>query len=144
MAVTDIRFTTGSGMTSDPTEFVGYNVYRDGEKLNDEPLTETQYQIPAQQLVTGEYSVKAVYNNAESAATEPVMIQVSGLNGAAVAGKLLTVEGTTLVISGTGAYTVADVAGRTLAAGEGAARVAVVPGTYVVAVDGEVFKVAVK
>ncbi len=143
LAVTDFHFTTGSGMTSDPTEFVGYNLYLDGTKVNDEPLTETSYEVPSE--TAGDYVVKAAYNNAESAPTEAVTVNTTGVDAAgAPAGNLLTVEGTTLVISGTGAYTVADVAGRTIAAGQGAARVAVVAGTYVVAVDGEVFKVAVK
>lgn len=143
LAVTDFHFTTGSGMTSDPTEFVGYNVYLDGSKVNEEPLTDTKYEVPAE--TSGDYVVKAAYNNAESAPTEAVSVNTTGVEAAgALAGKLLNVEGTTLVISGTGAYTVADIAGRTVAAGNGAARVEVAAGTYVVAVDGEVFKVAVK
>lgn len=143
IALTDICFATGSGMTSEPTVLEGYNVYCDGVKVTEQPVTETQYEVPADKA--GDYFVKAAYNNAESAPTSVVTVNTTGVDAVSAAtGKLLAVEGTTLVISGTGAYTVADVAGRTVAAGDGAARVAVVAGTYVVVVDGEVFKVAVK
>ena len=144
LCVTDFNFVTGYGLTSDPTEFLGYNVYCDDEKVNDEVITTTSFTLP-EVVKKGNYTVKAVYNNAESQATDPVYLQgTSGVAGVNGEGALLTVEGTTLVISGNGAYAVVDLAGRTVAAGNGAARVAAAAGTYVVTVDGTVFKVVVK
>ncbi len=143
LCVTDFNFTTGYGLTSEETKFLGYNVYFGDEKVNPELITETTYTLP-EDASNGVYAVKAAYNNAESAPTEGVFVQVSGLDSVNAEGKLLSVEGTTLVISGTGAYAVVDLAGRTVAAGQGAARVAAAPGTYVVTVDGTVFKVVLK
>ncbi len=144
LCVTDFHFVTGFGLTSDPTEFLGYNVYCSDEKVNDEVLTTTSFKLP-EVVKQGDYTVKAVYNNAESQATDPVHLEgTSGVAGVNAEGTLLKVEGTTLLISGNGAYAVVDLAGRTVAAGNGAARVAAAAGTYVVTVDGTVFKVVLK
>lgn len=145
LCLTDFHFITGSGLTSPATEHLGYNVYCDGKLVNDEVITDTEFTLPAN-ATDGLYTVKAVYNNAESAASEgqDIILGQTGIGSVDAAGALLKVEGTTLVISGTGAYTVVDLAGRTVAAGTGATRVAVAPGTYVVVVDGQTFKVAAK
>lgn len=144
LCVTDFQFVTGYGLTSDPTEFLGYNVYCNAEKVNDEVLTTTSFKLP-EVVKQGDYTVKAVYNNAESQATDPVHLEgTSGVADVNAEGTLLKVEGTTLLISGNGAYAVVDLAGRTVAAGNGAARVAAAAGTYVVTVDGTVFKVVLK
>ena len=144
LCMTDFNFVTGYGLTSDPTEFLGYNVYCENEKVNDEIVSETTFTLP-ENAPKGSYTVKAVYNNAESFATTPVDYQgSSSVTGVGEGISPLSVEGTTLVISGDGAYAVVDLAGRTVAAGDGAARVVAAPGTYVVTVDGNVFKVVLK
>ena len=112
--------------------------------MNDEIVSETTFTLP-ENAPKGSYTVKAVYNNAESFATTPVDYQgSSSVTGVGEGISPLSVEGTTLVISGDGAYAVVDLAGRTVAAGDGAARVVAAPGTYVVTVDGNVFKVVLK
>lgn len=144
LCLTDFRFTTGYGLISEATVFQGYNIYCNAEKINPELVTETTYTL-SDDAPKGSYTVKAVYNNAESFATTPVDYQgSSSVTGVGEGISPLSVEGTTLVISGDGAYAVVDLAGRTVAAGDGAARVVAAPGTYVVTVDGNVFKVVLK
>lgn len=61
-------------------KFLGYNVYRDGQLLNEKPLSTTTYVDAMTQ--GGEYYVVAVYDVGESDASNRVTIQVqSGIAG---------------------------------------------------------------
>jgi hypothetical protein len=57
---------------------LGYNVFRDGEKINEELVTETEYYDDAE---IGEYSyqVSAVYEHCESNLTDPINIIVTSI-----------------------------------------------------------------
>jgi hypothetical protein len=61
-------------------ELLGYNVYRDGEPINEELVTETRYQDVTE---VGEhtYQVSAVYEDCESELTDPVIIDVVPMGG---------------------------------------------------------------
>ena len=71
-------------------------------------------------------------------------ISTVGVEGVAASAVGVSVEGSEVVISGEGAFAIADVAGRTVAKGNGNARVALPAGTYIVATTTATVKVAVK
>ena len=143
VAIDDVHFSTGSGLTSPETVHIGYNVYCDAAKVNDEVITDTQYALP-EGAPSGDYTVKAVYNNAESKPSASLYISTVGVEGVAASAVGVSVEGSEVVISGEGAFAIADVAGRTVAKGNGNARVALPAGTYIVATTTATVKVAVK
>ncbi len=61
-------------------KFLGYNVYRDGQLLNDKPITATTYLDAMSQ--GGDYCVVAVYDVGESGASNHVVINMqTGITG---------------------------------------------------------------
>lgn len=106
-----------------PVELVGYNVYCDGVKVNEEVLTETTYEAAIEYGATHTYSVEAVYDLGSSE-------QVSA---EAVSAPALELPAATL--SGEGAESVVTLAWSAPAVSEGAAPVSVQK--YVVYRNGE-------
>lgn len=60
--VDDVTYTPAD---SDPLQLIGYNIYRDGIRLNDEPVTATSF-ADADPPSTHHYAVSAVYRQGES------------------------------------------------------------------------------
>jgi subtilisin family serine protease len=58
---------------------LGYNIFRDGTKLNSSTWTSTSYADQAVAPGTYDYSVSAVYDEGESAQAGPVEVTVSGV-----------------------------------------------------------------
>ena len=59
----------------------GYNIYRDGEKVNDEPVTGTSYTDAVSEGGTHEYTITSVYaDGGESAESEQVSIEIIGVS----------------------------------------------------------------
>jgi hypothetical protein len=130
------------GMTLTP---LAYNVYRDGVKLNDSPITATEYidTLPGD----GKYSyyVSTIYEIGESMAAGPVSITSSV--GAIDANKLgVSVDNRVISVSNTNGARVEllSLDGKRLYAGEGDARIRVASGVYMVRVGKAVAKVIVK
>ncbi|MDE6648422.1 MAG: choice-of-anchor J domain-containing protein [Muribaculaceae bacterium] len=73
--------TTTAGNWNKP---IGYNIYRNSEPVNESLITATSYSISP--ILNGTYTVKAVYSNGESEASNPVTVKVnlSGLDMPAV------------------------------------------------------------
>jgi hypothetical protein len=61
-----------------PLEVLGYNLYRNGEKVNTEVITDTKYEVSAD--MTGDYTVKVVYAVGESEASNSVTVASSGID----------------------------------------------------------------
>ena len=107
--------------------FIGYNVYRNGVKLNTTPLTTSAYSdLGLSRNTTYSYRVSNVYDEGESAQTAAVVVTTKGagifsgfvydqLTSAPIAGARLHIEGTAgsydVFTSATGAYTTAAYAG---------------------------------
>ncbi len=75
--------------TATPLEvkFIGYNVYRDGSKLNTEPLTSASYlDTTAGDGESHTYTVRVVYDRGESAHSNEVYVAYSGIDGVHVDG----------------------------------------------------------
>ena len=127
-------------------ELTGYNIYRDGERLNDTPLSETTCNLPAPDDASHDYAVTALYTLGESRAAfisssvSVDALQASRSHVAAGAG-LITVSG-----AGGCAISVTSPDGRTAAQASGlpAATFRVQPGIYIVQVGAHTFKVIVR
>ena len=74
--IDDISFMAAGAIPAD-TELVGYNIYLDGNKLNENPIQSTTF-VDSSEKTVGEhaYRVSAVYNNAESRLCDPVVITI--------------------------------------------------------------------
>lgn len=148
LMVDDVTFEVGSA----DYQLKGYNVYRNGLKINDAPVEETEY-IDSN-VVDGEtytYVVTAVYENApESVASNEATILFQGSSVNALANgkvsvkvanqniEILNVEGQKV--------TVANANGAVIFSGEGEAKT-IVPastGVYLIKTENKTFKVVVK
>lgn len=149
--VTYVPSDGGSGETG-TLELQGYNVYRDGVKINDALVEEAEYLDT--NVVEGEeytYVVTAVYTTyGESAISNEVTITctISGVNGIADGAVAVSVDGSNIVVLNALGQnvTVSSVNGAVIFNGKGEARtvVAVGNGVYVVKAGNLVKKVVVK
>ena len=125
----------------------GYNIYRDGEKLNDTPVADTSYVDNT--VAYGEtysYVVTVVYKQrGESAASNEAVITQTGLDEVSAAVKV-TVEGGNIVVVNADAVNVVAANGAVIYNGKGDSNVVIpVPaGVYVVKADKKIVKVIVK
>jgi len=124
----------------------GYNVYRDGVKVNEALLTETSYLDTIADDEAHTYTVTAVYDLGESEFSEPVTIESSGVEMISAAAMKVSVEGKTIVVTGAAGKTVTinAVDGKTIYNAQGDARVTVDSAVYLVTVDRRTVKVIVK
>jgi len=130
----------------------GYNVYRDGVRVNGTPVGTTAYTDVVD--VAGDteshvYVVSALYAEAESRPSNEASVEVvSGLKAAFAAGVTIATAPGEIVVGGAEGYTVGvhGVNGITLfrAPGSAETRISVAPGTYVVTVGVTVAKVQVR
>lgn len=150
LMVDDVTFTPAVGFSN--LEIAGYNVYRDGVKINDALVGDNEYLDT--NVVDGEtytYVVKAVYvDRGESANSNAVVITYSesGVDTLGAAGVKVTAENGNVVIYGAEGkhVTVATLEGVVIYNGEGAEKTVVEAGkgVYVVSVDKVVKKLAVR
>ncbi len=140
------------GAVQSPLTLEGYNVYRDGVKLNAEPISGTAYSDAS--AVRGEshsYAVTAVYDKGESVSSNIASVVYTAVNTASadpVSAVTVTVEGGFVNVRGTQpgtAITLCTADGRRIATRMAAAsveRFAVQPGAYIVRAGNASFKVA--
>ena len=71
----------------------GYNLYQDGVKLNDEPITATTYTVEdlAYNMTGYSFQISALYDEGESALSEPIVVKMTG-NGT-VKGRVFEQDG---------------------------------------------------
>lgn len=127
-------------------ELKGYNIYCDGVKLNDAPLTQAAYVHADVDDAAHTYHVTAVYDKGESELSEPVTIDQSGIDAVLAAGIKVAVEGHAIVVTGAEGklVTINAVDGRTIYSAQGDARVTVNSSIYLVTVDRKTVKVIVR
>ncbi len=143
MMVDDVTFTKGSASAN--LALMGYNVYRNGNKINEEIVEEIEY-TDASGTVNDTYQVTAIYQNkGESAGSNAATPTPSGLDDAAKTIKVSSAKGM-IIVSGANAHNVsiANIEGKTIYSATGNAQVAVAPGVYIVKVDNRIFKIFVK
>lgn len=125
----------------------GYNVYRDGKRLNDVAVTETKWtDVTADTKVNNTYSVTAVYDRGESQEAE-VTVTMSSVVDAIDGVKIFTRDGEIVIVGADGqTYSVANVAGMVIASGTGeyVTSVKVDSGVYIVTLSESSYKLFVK
>lgn len=144
LMIDDVTYETGSS-TAD-VSIIGYDVYRNGEKLTAQPTAECEYTDTAAPAGTNNYQVVAVYNKGISAPAA-VSVENSGLDKLTAGISVRTADGCIIVAGAEGRNLVVNaVNGTTVHAGtaEATTRVAVSAGVYLVKVDGSVVKVIVR
>ncbi len=141
--VDDITYTRFGGL---PYNILGYNVYRDGEKLNDELVTTNNFVDPLFDNQTHTYAVTAVYDRGESELSNSVTVQTSSVDMIAAKQVTVGVQDRQIVVNGAEdlMVTMNGVDGRTLYNAVGNARVAVNSGVYLVTVNKRTYKVVVR
>jgi hypothetical protein len=80
--IDDVTFEKAASEDGIKLEVLGYNIYRDDTRLNDNVITDTQYTVKAAQ--SGEYAVTVVYNAGESEKSNKVNIISSGVDNISV------------------------------------------------------------
>ena len=143
LMIDDFTYTPGDKYGD--VNIIGYNIYRDGEKINAEPEAECEY-IDAN-ATEGEhtYVVTVVYDKGESAASNEATISYSGLADL-TAGLSISTEPGKIIVKGAEGIDVIVVAtdGKVIYSAKGDATIATLPGIYVVKAGEKVVKVAVK
>lgn len=120
--VDDIKYRkAGTGL-----KLLGYNVYRDGLRLNASPITATKYTDNRLVDTDVTYSVKAVYNTGESRAANAVWDAASGISGVGEDNGLAQVR-------------IYDLSGRQMPLGASLKK-----GVYVVRDNGKTRKICIK
>lgn len=116
LMVDDITFES-AGALPDSTSVTGYNIYRNGEKLNTTPITALSYTDNSFPAGLCSYRVSVVYNTGESRASAPAAIMVpSGVGSVEPSGWSVTLRNSALCVTGAHGCTVLvrDLSGRTL------------------------------
>ncbi len=145
--IDDVTFTPADGDRT--LDLKGYNIFRDGVKLNDEPVAERRFADKVSDDDVHSYVVTAVYDTyGESAASNPVTLSRSGIADVTAGGISVTGSLGKIVITGADgmAVTVVTPDGRTAASLTATAETAVAarPGLYIVKAGPVVKKVIVK
>lgn len=130
-------------------EILGYNVWRDNQKINENVLKQPGYVDYEVEKGLHKYVVTIVYPRGESAASNVVEIQNGQVVGveSVMTGSKVSVVGRTILIDGIDneAVFVSSINGLCIHSGNGNAAISVeVPGIYLVKVGNEVIKVIVK
>ncbi len=150
LLVDDITYTP-SGATVEDIVLMGYNVYRDGEKLNSELLGETEYEDEYKDTnAKYVYNVTAVYDKGESVLSNDCIIDIAtGISAAETAKVRISSTAGSIRIDGAAGMSVKvySTAGRLLhsdSAAPAAAEYPATAGVYVVTVNGHSAKILVK
>lgn len=145
LCIDDVTYTPAAGNF----ELLGYDVYCDGTKLNDTPLTATTFTHTGVDTSKGHiYKVVCVYDLGYSGPSNEFVagnVGVETVGGDNLVVRTLPGE---IVISGAAgvAYSVTDVAGVVIASGVASEEqhVAAAPGFYIVSVGDRTYKLHVK
>jgi len=115
----------------------GYNIYRDGVKLNADPLEVPGYVDTDVELGnTYTYIVKCLYNGNETAPSNEVTVGFDSADITMAGATPVVVDGLDIVVSGTSGMSVDvfGVNGAAVASAIGDCRLSVIPGVYIVRV----------
>jgi putative fibronectin type III domain protein len=107
---------------------LGYNVYRDGERITAQPVTEPTLTDRPDADGLHSYVVTAVYDKGESRPSDSASADFSALSTPGASDLLVSVDGTTIFCDAS--FEVYDLAGRLAASARGSVTLA--PGIYIV------------
>ena len=128
-------------------KFLGYDIYRDGEKLNETPVGETTF-IDSNVKDDHKYLVVALYDLGTSSPSNVASIQETGLDGLQQTGIIVSVDRGSIIVSGAENQdvTICSVDGKICYSGV-APELLAVPvsqGIYLVKLETTVVKVVVR
>ena len=132
----------------DPLSIIGYNVYRDGKRLNSEPLTATGY--VDNEVADGEhtYNVTTIFDRGESSFSNDAIANLdkSAISLPSTDITAITVNGSVVTVNAPAdsPVTICTAAGIVTATSVGALEVDVAPGIYIVTVGNRSSKILVK
>ena len=143
--VDDVTYTPANAESLNLT-ILGYNIYRNGEKINDTPVSATQYSDP-DGAVNDEYMVTVVYPVGESAPSAPAMCtrSASGITGEQATS--ITTDRRSIIVTGaTGNVAVSTADGKLIYSHAQAPKhtIATQPGIYIVSTSTITKKVLVR
>lgn len=146
MMIDDFTFIP-EGATAD-ISLLGYNIYRDGAKINAEPAGDTTFADTGAEAGGHTYIVTALYDRGESRGSNSVYIETTGASAATAVSACVSVEARTIIVSGAqGSHvTISAADGKVLFYGTApeVLRHNAAQGVYLVSVDGTTAKVAVR
>ena len=142
LMIDDVTFEAGTPFENIAVD--GCNLYRDGQRLNIEPITDNSFVDREIANGTHTYVVAAVYNFGEGRPSEPVSIE-AGIADVIGAGVKIETDRHIIRVSApaSAAVSIVGAAGVVVARGNGSMTANVAPGVYIVTVNGSVSKVAV-
>ena len=125
---------------------VGYDIYRDGVKINDAPATGGEYLDTEAFDGSHTYHVVAKYAEGDSELSNAVTLDRSGVDSAMAGSLHVGVEDRDIIVSGAGDQPVAVVSvdGKVLRRVIGDLRLTVTPAVYLVTVGNNTFKLLVR
>lgn len=126
---------------------VGYDIYRDGKKINTEPVVGNEYLDEDMPAGSHTYHVVGVFTDGPSELSNDAQVYLSGVGiVAAATAATVTADGHDIVVSNAGDATVAvaTVDGKLLYRGNGDTRLTVAPAIYLVTVANTTTKLIVR
>lgn len=142
LLVDDVTFI---GLDGIDAEIAGYNLYCNGARLNESPISENSYiYLPDEGDYT--YHATAVYDMGESELSDPVLLHQSSTDGFKADSMKITVNGHMIIVSGTAGapVSVSTSDGIVVESCIGDTSVTVDTGIYLVTVGTETSKVYVR
>ena len=141
LMVDDISFQAAPEQLS----FSGYNVYRNGEKLNSGLLETTNFSVEAGTDKSDRFQVTAVYDKGESKPSDAVTLDGSAISEISDASTIIVyVDGVNIVVGGyDGTVTVADLSGKTVYNGNSGVISGLSGGVYIVRAGDHAVKVII-
>ncbi len=148
LMVDDVRFVK-DGAAMQQLEISGYNVYRDGTKINKELVTETRFVDTPDDTERHIYTVTVVYKQGESTGSNEVLIATDGIVSAESDNTSVVAEKGRIHVTSTAGsqILVFTPSGHCVASIDNAAQnesIDVVSGIYIVKVGTKVWKIAVR
>ncbi len=143
--VDDVTYTPANAESLNLT-ILGYNIYRNGEKINDTPVSATQYRDP-DGVANDEYMVTVVYPVGESAPSEPAMCTLGASDFTDTQAISIITDRQSIIVTGaTGNVTVSTVDGKLIYSHTPSPihAISVRPGVYIVATNTLAQKVFVR
>lgn len=142
--IDDISYTRGTPSYT----VIGYNIYRDGIKINDAVVTENKYvdnlTSSTSETDNHSYNVTAVYAEGESGLSNTYETVPSGIDDTHTDGISIKTSKGVIIVEGASNVAVYGIDGKIHGIGHENAIITVEPGFYVVKADGKVATVSVR